>query len=144
LLDAYAALTNALDLGYPASRALHARGQVLAELGRYDDAIEELTEVLRVPRSRESQAIAHSGRAYAMGMSGALEPALEEFGRAEEVIPYSGWLHYWRALVWYQHGRIGEPVAGLRLALSDDTTALNRPKRENAVRLLSELAASTS
>ena len=56
LLDAYAALTLALDLGYPASRVFHARGQVLAELGRYDDAIEELTEALRIPRSSLSAA----------------------------------------------------------------------------------------
>lgn len=136
LLDAYAALTNALDLGYPASRALHARGQVLAELGRYDDAIEELTEVLRVPRSPDSQAIAHSGRAFAKGMSSSLEPALEEFALAEAVIPYSAWLYYWRGLVYYQHQRLPEALADFRVALSPETSALTRTRRERAEQLV--------
>jgi tetratricopeptide (TPR) repeat protein len=139
LLDAYSALTNALDLGYPAVRVFHARGQVLAELGRYSEAIEELGEVLRVPRSPVSHAIAHSARAFAMGMSGPLEPALKEFRRAEAVIPYGGWFHYWRGLVWYQHGRLGEAVADLRLAISSETTALNRAKQDNAHNLLAAL-----
>jgi len=141
LLDAYSALTNALDLGYPAVRVFHARGQVLAELGRYDEAIEELGEVLRVPRSPVSLAIAHSGRGFAMGMSGHLEPALEEFRRAEAVIPYGGWFHYWRGLVWYQHGRLAEAVTDLELALSPETTRLNRAKQQNAQSLLSVLQA---
>jgi tetratricopeptide (TPR) repeat protein len=141
LLDAYSALTNALDLGYPAVRVFHARGQVLAELGRHDEAIEELGEVLRVPRSPVSHAIAHSARAFAIGMSGALEPALEEFRQAEVVIPYGGWFHYWRGLVWYQHGCLVEAVMDLQLALSPSTTALNRSKRQHAEQLLAELEA---
>ena len=36
------------------------RGQVLAELGQYDDTIEELTEALRIPRSSQSAALARS------------------------------------------------------------------------------------
>jgi tetratricopeptide (TPR) repeat protein len=139
LLDAYSALTNALDLGYPAVRVFHARGQVLAELGRYDEAIEELGEVLRVPRSPVSRAIAHSARAFAMGMSGPLEPALEEFNRAEVVIPYGGWFHYWRGLCFYQHARLPEAVADFQLALSPETTALNRAKHETAQNLLAAL-----
>jgi tetratricopeptide (TPR) repeat protein len=139
LLDAYSALTYALDLGYPAVRVFHARGQVLAELGRYDEAIEELGEVLRVPRSPVSHAIAHSARGYAMGMCGPLEPALEEFRTAETVIPYGGWFHYWRGLCFYQHARLPEAVADLQLALSPETTALNKVKQEHAVSLLAAL-----
>jgi tetratricopeptide (TPR) repeat protein len=139
LLDAYAALTVALDLGYPASRVFHARGQVLAELGRYDDAIEELTQALQIPRSELSEAQARRGRAFAMGMSGALEPALEEFRDAEEVMPYSGWLHYQRGLCLYQHGRTSEAMENLQRALGPSTSSLNRPKRENAERLLKEV-----
>ncbi len=139
LFDAYAALTVALDLGYPASRVFHARGQVLAELGQYDDAIEELTEALRIPRSSQSAALARSARAFAMGMSGDLGPALEEFREAEQVIPFSSWLHYWRGLCYLQHGQPEEASKSLVLALGPNMTTLNRPKRENAQRLLNEL-----
>jgi tetratricopeptide (TPR) repeat protein len=140
LFDAYAALTVALDLGYPASRVFHARGQVLAELGQYDDAIEELTEALRIPRSSQSTALARSARAFAMGMSGDLGPALEEFREAEQVIPFSSWLYYWRGLCYLQHGQPEEASKSLVLALGPNMTTLNRPKRENAQRLLSELS----
>jgi len=139
LLDAYAALTVALDLGYQASRVFHARGQVLAELGRYDDAIEELTEALRIPRSQQSKAQAQRARAFAMGMSGPLEPALQEFRDAEEVMPYSGWLHYQRGLCLAQHGKNSQAIESLQLALGPLTSSLNRPKRDNAERLLAEL-----
>jgi tetratricopeptide (TPR) repeat protein len=139
LFDAYAALTVALDLGYPASRVFHARGQVLAELGQYDDAIEELTEALRIPRSSQSAALARSARAFAMGMSGDLGPALEEFRDAEQIIPFSSWLHYWRGLCYLEHGQPDEASKSLVLALGRNMTTLNRLKRENAQRLLDDL-----
>jgi len=140
LVDAYAALTMALDLGYSASRVFHARGQVLAELGRYDEAIEQLTEALRVPRSAVSQAEAISARAYAIGMSGSLEEALDGFREAEQVISFSSWLHYWRGLCFYHHGKPAEALMNLALAVGPDTASLNRPKRVNAERLILELS----
>ncbi len=130
LMDAYSALTHALDLGHPAVTVFQARGQVLAELGRYDEAIEELGEVLRVPRSPVNHAIARSARGYALGMSGSLEQALAEFRSAEAVIPYGGWFHYWRGMCFYQHARVPEAVAVLQLAVSPATTAVNRAKQD--------------
>ena len=140
LVDAYAALTMALDLGYSASRVFHARGQVLAELDRYEEAIEQLTEALRVPRSAVSRAEAISARAFAIGMSGDLEEALDEFREAAQVIPFSSWLHYWRGLCCYHHGRPTEAAMNLALALGPETASLNRPKRERALGLLKELS----
>lgn len=140
LLDAYSALTHALNIGYPASRIFHARGQVLAELGQYDRAIAELSEALRVPRSSLSIAVATSARAFAMGMSGELEPALTEFRQSEVVIPDSGWLHYWRALCLLEHGESDKAALSLRRALIATTPALNRPKRERAEELMAGLS----
>jgi tetratricopeptide (TPR) repeat protein len=116
LLDAYASLTYALNLGYPASRVFHARGQVLAEMGRYRQAIDELEEALKVPRSDLSVAQARSARAFAIGMNGDLKTALAAFRRAEQVTPDSGWLHYWRALCLIEHGQIDEATASLERA----------------------------
>jgi tetratricopeptide (TPR) repeat protein len=139
LVDAYAALTIALDLGYSASRVFHARGQVLAELGRYNEAIEQLTEALRVPRSPVSQAEAISARAFAVGMSGNLDEALDGFREAEQVISFSSWLHYWRGLCFYHHDKPAEALMNLVLAVGPETAPLNRPKRLNAERVILEL-----
>jgi tetratricopeptide (TPR) repeat protein len=136
LLDAYAALTVALDLGYPASRVFHARGQVLAELGRYDAAIAELSEALRVPRSSISIAQAKSARALALGMAGDLKASLAEFDSASETIPESGWLWYWRALCLRHGGRSEEAVAALERSLIVDSPRLPNPRRNQALRLI--------
>lgn len=140
LLDAYAALTHALDIGYPASRVFHARGQVLAELGQYERAIEELSEALKVPRSSVSRAVALSARAFAVGMSGDLSLSLADFEIAERSIPESGWLHYWKALCLLEHGRIDEGLESLERALRATSPILNRLKRERASQLLATLS----
>jgi tetratricopeptide (TPR) repeat protein len=144
LFDAYSALTLALDLGYPASRIFHARGQVLAELGRYGESIEELDRALSMPRSSLSVAVAQSARAFAVGMAGDLQAALKGFAIAEEFVPDSGWLHFWRALCLDGHGATKEAVSGLQRALGAASPRLNRSKREQAERLLVMLITKTS
>ena len=139
LTAAYAALTIALHNGYPISRVLHARGQVLAEMGRYDDAIRELTEALEYPRSAHSVAYAKSARAYATGMKGNLASALREFAEAEAVTPNSSWLHYWRARCHLAHGQPQEAMAELGRALSPDCQPLNKPKLDHAEALRVEI-----
>jgi tetratricopeptide (TPR) repeat protein len=136
LLDAYSALTMALDLGYPASRVFHARGQVLSELGRYDAAIAELNEALRVPRSSVSRAQAISARAFALGMSGDLTASLRDFDSASVTIPESGWLWYWRALCLRHNGRSEEAVVDLERCLTVKSPRLPNPRRDQALRLL--------
>lgn len=139
LITAYSALSTALERGYARSRVLHARGQVLAELGRYSEAIEELTEALTFSRSSLSNAYLHSARAFAVGMTGDLDTALQEFSIAEAVIPDSGSLHFWRALCLKQHGKTSESRAGLERALQAMAAPLNRVKREKAIELLEAL-----
>ena len=139
LLGAYAALTTAQSHGYALSRLQHARGQVLAELGRYEEAIDELTQALMFPRSPVSRAQAFGARAFALGMSGPLERALEEFREAEQVIPHSNWLHYWRGLCFLRHDKPAEAAKNLVISLRPGTARLNKVKREHAQVLLSEM-----
>ncbi len=73
---------------------LHARRQVLAELGRYGEAIEELTEALTFSRSDFSNAQLRSAHAFSVGTTGDLDAALGEFAAAELIIPDSAWLHF--------------------------------------------------
>jgi tetratricopeptide (TPR) repeat protein len=139
LHDAYAALTLALDLGYPQSRIFHARGQVLAELGHYDDALEELDQCLLTPRSSLSTAIAKSAQGFATGMSGDLDKALRLFTSAEQVIPDSGWLHYWKGRCYLRHDGTDEATEELKRCLDASTPRANPVKRRHARELLQTL-----
>ena len=64
LIGSYSALTTALNEGEERSRVIHARGQVLAEMGKYQLAIVELNEALTTQRSAHSAAYLRSARAY--------------------------------------------------------------------------------
>lgn len=113
LVESFSALTTALDEGEERSRVIHARGQVLAEMGKFEQAISELTEALSTHRSTHSEAYARSARAYSIGMSGDLEYALREFSDAEAVTPNNAWLHYFRGLCYHQHGMNVEAISDL-------------------------------
>jgi tetratricopeptide (TPR) repeat protein len=90
---------------------------VLAEIGRYGEAIDDLTGALRFDRSRLSRAQAQDALAFALGMSGDLEAGLEQFAQAERVIPHSNWLHYWKGLCLLHHDRPDEAASSLRKSL---------------------------
>jgi tetratricopeptide (TPR) repeat protein len=134
--DAYASLTTARDCGFPKLRVFHARGQVLAEWGRYDQAIEELTMVIETA-PYVAQAYARSGRAYAYGGVGQFDLALREFAGAEAVAPENSWLHYLRARCYDEMGEIERAAAGFSMALMVGAPPLNKPKREFALERIS-------
>jgi len=140
LVDAYSALSTALEEGASRPRVVHARGQVLAEMGRFGEAISELDEALSVARSTQSAAFARSTRAYAIGMNGDLGAALTEFDRAEAETPGNAWLHYFRGLCYHFYDMNTEAVEDLNRALSCDAPPLTRPKREMTLNILSEQA----
>lgn len=140
LIGSYSALTTALNEGEERSRVIHARGQVLAEMGKYQLAIVELNEALTTQRSAHSAAYLRSARAYAIGMSEDLEGSLREFAIAEEVIPRSAWLHYFKGLCYYHYEMKDEALASLRRSLESDALSLTRPKREIAESLVNRLS----
>ena len=141
LPEAYASLSTALMLGFRRHSILHARGQVLAEWGAHAAAIDELTEVIEHagPMGPVSRAYARSARAYAIAQGGDLPRALTEFRTAEDVIPESGWLHYFRALAYLDAGQPETAERGLRRALACEGTRLNPVKAERARELLGRL-----
>jgi tetratricopeptide (TPR) repeat protein len=138
-IAAFASLSTALNNGEDRSHVIHERGQVLAEMGRFREAIAELTEDLNYERSSESAAFARSTRAYAYGMLGEMDFALKEFSSAEQVTPENAWLQYFRALCYHQQNMDDVCVRGLHAALSDQLPPLNKAKRDWAIKLLKEL-----
>ncbi len=139
LLDAYASLSLALNLGVPTPRIYHARGQVLAELGLFAEAVVELSQVIETPLAQDSLAYAISSRAYAFAGLGDFDRAMREFSMAENITPDNAWLHYFRAISYDKKGKRNEAVSGYQQALRLKLPALNKPKREYAQRRLNEL-----
>lgn len=140
LIGGYSALTTALNEGEERSRVIHARGQVLAEMGKFQLAISELSEALSTPRSTHSAAYIRSTRAYAIGMSEDLERGLREFAIAEEVTPHNAWLHHFKGLCYYHYEMKDEALTSLRKSLASDAPSLTRPKREIVEGLVNRLS----
>lgn len=127
---AFAALTAALEFGCPRQKALHARGQVLAEWGHYEEAVEELDEVIAKAETPLTAAYARNPRAFALGHVGKLDEAFAEFKEVESDLRESAWLHYFRARCEELDGRVTDAVKSYRKALSLSSPALNAPKRD--------------
>jgi len=140
LFDAYAALSLALSLGVPEPRVYHARGQVLAELGLYAEAVAELSHAIELSESQDNIAYARSARAYAFAGLGEYDRAMQEFSKAEVVTPDNSWLHYFRAICYDKNGNSEEAIAEYKQALQLQLPQLNKPKREYAERRLRELS----
>jgi tetratricopeptide (TPR) repeat protein len=137
---AYAAINQALHNGYDISRVLHVRGQVLAEWGRHEDALVDLDEALRIPRSAHSKAIARSARAYTLGMTGNIDTALREFEKAERDIPQSSWLHYWRGLCLKEDRQNLQAAEQFRRSLQTQMWPLGPHRRHQVAVHLASLA----
>ena len=134
LLGAYAVLTTALSLGHRRLHIIHARGQVLAELGAGVIAITELNEAVDGASSPLSRAYARSSRAWAIATTGDVDSALREFHIAEADCPHNAWLHYFRARCYDEYTADREAaLSGYRAALRLDGPALNQPKRVHAL-----------
>jgi tetratricopeptide (TPR) repeat protein len=141
LIEAYAMMTTAEIYGHPREAVVHARGQVLAELGIYESAIAELDEALSVPRSEISEAYARSTRAFAIGMSGDLARASREFDAAEAKTPDNAWLHYFKGLCYFDNTDMDNAVRSLARALEATAPPLTVVKRVRATAVLAEICA---
>lgn len=142
--DAYAALSAALRFKHPLRRIIHSRGCVLAEWGNYEEALRDLNGILdsgKYQFTPVSAAYARTHRAYVFSRLGETERALDEFSQAEQVVPDSSWLHYFRALCYLDNGKINLAIEGLTTALSCQGTHLNLPKRLRAEEILHDLGA---
>jgi tetratricopeptide (TPR) repeat protein len=142
--DAYAALATALQFKHPLRRIIHSRGCVLAEWGNYEAALRDLNDILdsgKYQFTPISAAYARTHRAYVFSKLGETERALGEFSQAEQIIPDSSWLHYFRALCYLDSGQTQLAIEGLALALSCQGTHLNLPKRLHAEEILHDLGA---
>jgi len=136
---AYAALTTALKEGTSRTSVLHARGQVLAEWGSFDAAVEDINAYLEITKATSADlSSARSARAYAWGQLGDLPRAVAEFDALEARSSTGAWQHYRRALCYVTHDMKKPAIKYLKRALERDGPPLNPPRREHAERLLAD------
>ena len=133
---AYASLMTALTYKHDRSGIIEARGGVLAEWGRYDEALSDLNEFLEMDGPIPSRkARARSTKAYVMAKLWDMEGALKEFGEAEKITPDDAWLYYYRGVCRFNTRNTAEWYAAtedLERALTCQNPRLNLPKRVRA------------
>lgn len=132
LVGAFAALTTSLHLGHNRRRVLHARGQVLAELGRANEAIEDLDAAIALKLSRPAEAYARAARGRALFQTGRVAEGEADFQSSLSVTPENAWLHFHIGHALDDQGRHEDALRAFTRSLSMDAPALNRPKREYA------------
>ena len=138
--DAEATFNEVLRWDSRMALALAGRGQIRADLGRYDDALDDLDQALALQLAREAETDARSARALALAGLGRAAEAHEELATILERDPK-------RARSRLRAGRIAAILgeqdnirSEIELALSGQP-ALSSAEREAARRVLLALRA---
>lgn len=136
--------SRAIELDPADLQSRSGRGQVLAELGESDKAIEDLDIALRIVKSarhpddswrewnKDMQAFIRNGRAVALADLGRVQEAMAEFDASISASPENAWVYYNRARVHERHGDREKALADYRTALSKDHPPLAPRQREVA------------
>ena len=118
---------------------LNSRGQVLAEMGEWDRALEDLERA--VDRSRnegqaELLAYALNGRSLALAGLGRIDESTRDFHESVSLRPGNAWTYYNRGIVLHQQGDRSEAIGFFEKALDASEPPLNKRKRERAQALV--------
>lgn len=138
-VEALAALAAAEQFGVPRDKVLHARGQILAEQGFYEDGLQALDESLARERTILGRAYAQSCRGFILARLGNIEHALAEFEAAASVTPENAWLHYFRGICYAENGMREHAISELQQSLELKAPRLTSGKRSRASLLLEQL-----
>ena len=89
-------------------------GRLLADQGRYDEAIRQLQKALEID---PDLAVAHGNLGYALADRGQVDEAIAEFQTAMKIDPDDATTHYNLGLVLADRGQLDEAIAHFRKAL---------------------------
>jgi tetratricopeptide (TPR) repeat protein len=120
---------------WPSFTSLSGRGQVYAEMGEFQSALDDLNRAIEhesrgVPP--KTLAYALSGRALARAGLGRFEEAVQDFESSIRNCPANAWVHYNHGLMCHQLGKTDEAVVCFQLALELREPALPPRKRDRA------------
>jgi len=130
--EAYAALTTARTYGCSRTSVLHARSQVLAEWGSFEQALADSADYLALAKGTIPANIVavRTARAYVWALTGDLDRALKEFAELRTKKQGRAWFYYRRGLSYAAHDQIRSARADFRRALDSDQPALGSIRRQ--------------
>lgn len=132
---------RALALDPTSLNARNGRGQVLAHLGRHEEALEQLDETLTMSYGEQPlEAYVHSARGLALGGLGRIDEALAELEVALRDAPGNAWAYFNRAVVREQAGETEAARADLARALEENEPRLSPWMRGRAEQMLAAVA----
>lgn len=144
LREALEDYSRAIELKPTDLQSRSGRGQVFAELGESDKAIEDLDIALRVVEAapepddswrewhRHTEAFVRNGRAVALAGLAKIQEAMAEFEISISLSPDNAWVYYNRAKVRDRLGERDEALADYRTALAKKEPPLAPRQREVA------------
>ena len=124
--------------------ALSGRGQVYAEAGSPEEALQDLNKALKLIEAadkseeasrlwhEEIEAFVRNGKALALGVLGQFTESMAEFEYSLKLSPNNAWAFYNRAVVNEKRGRIDLAYADYALALEKKQPHLNLIRRRRA------------
>jgi tetratricopeptide (TPR) repeat protein len=143
---------RALELNPKDPVSLSGRGQVLAEAGESEKAMEDLNLALLEINTAAAlsppwaawykalEAFVHNGRGYALATLGESKSAMEEFELSIALCPDNAWVYHNRAQVHDRAGSTEQARADYRTALAKNGPALSLIKKRHAEARVLELS----
>jgi tetratricopeptide (TPR) repeat protein len=143
--------SHALDLNPRDPVSLSGRGQVLAEVGESEKAIEDLNLALREISSAAAlspswaawykalEAFVHNGRGFALATLGESGSAMAEFELSIALCPDNAWVYHNRAQVHDRAGSREKACADYQTALGKKSPALSPMKKRHVEARILEL-----
>jgi|GEM_PF-5733399 len=127
--------------GYIHYLVFHNRGQVLAELNRNLDAIEDLRTAIRIENEiGEEPGYARNGLALALGNAGNYKESMEQFTMAIAEHPKNAWVYFNRASIFEKMGQIDRALADYVLSLKLKDPPLSIHKMQIAQKKVAEFS----
>jgi tetratricopeptide (TPR) repeat protein len=117
----------------------NSHGQVLAELGKYEEAEAELTYSADNTDSHEVQAYSLNGRGFARGKQKKFTEALEDFETSLNICPDNAWTYFNRARIREDMNKTDLAIQDYAVSLEKDDPALPLFKKDYATKRLSIL-----
>ena len=144
LNDALNDYSRAIELNDKDILSRSGRGQVLAELGRSEEAMADLdvalqlldslrhTDGTRLEWCRNIEAFVRRGRGVALAASGQMEEAMHEFTTSVTLKPDNAWVYYSKATVYDQQADQQHALAEYSTAITKSEPPLTPSQRERA------------
>lgn len=126
---------------------LNARGQVQAEMGEWQAALDDLDRAIDLGREAgQTQLLGYAlnGRSFALAGIGRMDDSKRDFEESIQLCPSNAWAHYNRGIVLYQQGEIDEARERLLQALDCNDPPLSKRKRARTSAVLTKLYDETS